>query len=88
MKEIEFAIHYGKRFGEDLHFEVGKDWRRVRKLVKECEDGNHPDIVAIERWTNYWSVTDGQISDLANREYQVLYKNFNEDGIRLDLIEE
>lgn len=72
MKEIEFAIHH-ESFGQDLHFEVGKDWRRVYKLIEECKQGKHPHIAAIERWTNYWSVTDGEVSDLVDRIYEKLY---------------
>ena len=50
---IEYCIHRGKEFGEDLDFLEGKEWRKARKLVEECKQGMHPDIAAIEKVTSY-----------------------------------
>jgi len=73
MKIIEFWIHYGEEFGDDLHFMQGNEWRKVHKLAKECKQGMHPDIVAIERTVGYWSVCELEGSDLIDREYESLY---------------
>ena len=50
---IEYCIHRGKEFGEDLDFLEGKEWRKARKLVEECKQGMHPDIAHIEKVTKY-----------------------------------
>ena len=50
---IEYCVHRGEEFGDDLDFLDGKYWRKARKLVEECKQGKHPDIVCIEKVTNY-----------------------------------
>ena len=52
-KYIEYTIHRGEEWGQDLDFLEGKEWRKAQKLVKECKQGMHPDIAAIERVTIY-----------------------------------
>ena len=50
---IEYCVHRGKEFGEDLDFIEGKFWRKARKLVEECKQGKQPDINYIEKVTHY-----------------------------------
>ena len=50
---IEYTIHRGEEWGQDLDFLEGKEWRKAQKLTKECKQGMHPDIAAIERVTIY-----------------------------------
>ena len=52
-KYIEYTIHRGEEWGQDLDFLEGKEWRKAQKLAKECKQGMHPDIAAIERVTIY-----------------------------------
>ena len=52
-KYIEYTIHRGEEWGQDLDFLYGKEWRKAQKLAKECKQGMHPDIVAIESVTIY-----------------------------------
>tara|TARA_X000001036_G_C20108163_1_gene574041 strand:+ start:120 stop:392 length:273 start_codon:yes stop_codon:yes gene_type:complete len=50
---IEYTIHRGEEWGQDLDFLEGKFWRKAQTLVNECKQGLHPDIAAVEKVTIY-----------------------------------
>ena len=45
----EYKVHRGEEWGDDVDHYDGKEWRQIRKLVEECEQGMHPDIHEVEK---------------------------------------
>ena len=84
-KYIEYCIHMGKEFGQDLDFLSGRKWRKAQKLVEECKQGIHPDINYIEKVTHYLEpvcmCVTGEIVDWepsGDREEECLYDKEDE----------
>tara|TARA_Y100000592_G_C5458566_1_gene312733 strand:+ start:174 stop:476 length:303 start_codon:yes stop_codon:yes gene_type:complete len=81
---IEYRIHWGDEEGDscDIEFLEGKEWRIVKKTIKECEQGiDQPDcagyriqwIERVERWKDQ----HGEYMD-GDEDYETLWEREGE----------
>jgi hypothetical protein len=59
----------------DVGIYTGRQWRTIKKLVKECEAGMHPHITYISRATYVTSTSYGLVVNTEFDDDEMLYEN-------------